>query len=348
MKPQALLILLVICWGSFGESGAPAGNSPSWRDAIPGILNEQHQHSLAVIETLLDRFPPEHIESLERQTALLLLDNVLLEADAVQKPAVQAFFVDRTKKVGAALQDIKITQGARIWKLYNHGFIVRTASVTIAFDLVSGKHLGNTGFCLPDDLIEDFARQCDILFISHFHMDHADARVAEIFVRNGKPVAVPEGLWKAQSFAEGLVRLQRVAATVQTIPIRGSADSLKVVNYPGHQGELVANNVVVVTTSEGLTFAHTGDQSNASDFEWIDAASQAQRIDVLMPNCWGADLPRLIAGFDPVLVIPGHEHEVGHTIDQRKPFWFVRARLGDMADRAVLMAWGECYTYAAE
>ncbi len=348
MKLHLLFLPLFLFWGSFAESAVPAETRASWRDAIPVLVNQQHQHTLAAVETLLERFPPEHAMSLERQAILLLLDNVLFEPEAADKPAVQAFFIERTKKVAAALQQAPVTRGARIWKLYNHGFIVRTPSVTLAFDLVSGRHLGNDGFVLPEDLLEDLACACDLLFISHFHPDHADLRIAELFVRNGKRVAAPEGLWETRPFAEGLIYLKRTADAEQTIPIRGGADSVKVINYPGHQGDPVANNVVVVTTPDGLTFAHTGDQSNTGDFEWIDTVSKTQKIDVLMPNCWTPDLPRLIAGFNPVLVIPGHDNEISHTLDQRKPSWLIRERLGDMAGRAVLMAWGECYDYAAE
>lgn len=348
MKLHHLFFPLLLCWESFGESAAPDENRASWRDVIPVLVNQQHQHTLAAVEALLERFPPKHTMSLERQAALLLLDNVLFDPEAAEKPALQAFFIVRTKGVVAALHQAPVTRGARICKLYNHGFIVRTPSVTLAFDLVSGRHLGNDGFVLPDELLEDLACACDLLFISHFHPDHADLRIAELFVRNGKRVAAPEGLWETRPFAEGLIYLKRTADAEQTIPIRGGADSVKVINYPGHQGDPVANNVVVVTTPDGLTFAHTGDQSNTGDFEWIDTVSKTQKIDVLMPNCWTPDLPRLIAGFNPVLVIPGHDNEISHTLDQRKPSWLIRERLGDMAGRAVLMAWGECYDYAAE
>lgn len=37
---------------------------------------------------------------------------------------------------------------------------------------------------------------------------------------------------------------------------------------PGHQSELI-NNIHVVTTSEGFTFAQTGDQYNEEDLTWL-------------------------------------------------------------------------------
>lgn len=65
---------------------------------------------------------------------------------------------------------------------------------------------------------------------------------------------VPEGLWENRPFNDRLVRLKREAGTVQTVPIHENADHLNVINYPGHQGERILNNVAVVITPEGLTF----------------------------------------------------------------------------------------------
>lgn len=345
LQTPLLCALLCVLQGAFGQTAPSAAERLNWWDNIPGFLNQQHEHSLATVESLLDQNPPAPMTSPQRRAAFLLLDNVFHETDAAKRPAVQKFFINRTRAVAAALQQAKVTQGALIWRLYNDGFIVRTASATIAFDLVSGRHLEDSGFLLPDGLVEDLVRQCDVLFISHAHDDHADPHVAGSFVRNGKPVSVPEGLWKDQPFGEGLLRLERTADTFHTIPLRGGSDVLRVVVYPGHQGQLLPNNVTLVTTPEGLAFAQTGDQSNDKDFEWIDTVLKTHRVDVLMPNCWSPDLPRLIRGFDPAVVIPGHENELGHSVDHREPYWLDDPRLGEEAGRAVLMAWGESYTY---
>ena len=343
-----LSILFFVCLAAFAESTAPAGPRLTWWNDVPGLLNQQHQESLACIGALLEQNPPAHEVSLGRRAALLLLDNVLHELDAPARPAVQSFFVERTKIVADALEQGRPAEGARIWKLYNHGFIVQTASVTIAFDLVTGKHVRDEGFSLSDDLVEAFARQCDILFISHAHGDHADPHVAGVFVREGKPVCVPERIWKSQPFAPGLTRLERSVDIVHTVAVRGGAGKVDVINYPGHQGEVVPNNVVAVTTSDGLTFVHTGDQSNGQDFAWIDALPKTRRVDVLMLNCWGPDLPRLVAGFDPAVIIPGHENELSHAIDQRQSYWLDGPRLGDKAGISVIMTWGECYEYPSK
>ncbi len=338
-------ISLSVCCDLSGQSFDATEKKLDWWNDIPGFLNEQHRQSLATVDLLLRQFPPALEEPPEHRAALLLLDNVLHEPEAAARPSVQTFFVKRIEAVGKTLQETKITKGARIWKLYNDGFIVRTASATVAFDVVTGKHIRNGAFVLPGHTVEDFAQQCDALFISHAHPDHADPIIAEAFVRHGKAVMVPEELWKEQAFSGRLLRLRCDASAVQVVSIKDGAERLSVVNGPGHQGEEIPNNVVIVTTSEDLVFAHTGDQSNQKDFEWLDTIAQKHRVDVLMPNCWAPDLPRMIAGFQPAVVIPGHENELDHPIDHREPYWLDRIRLGNESSRAIFMTWGESFDY---
>jgi hypothetical protein len=66
---------------------------------------------------------------------------------------------------------------------------------------------------------------------------------------------------------------------------------------------------------------------------------------VLMPNCWATDIVRLADGFRPKLIIPGHENEMGHTIDHREPFWLTYNRLSKSPYPLMVMAWGEKYHY---
>ena len=348
MQPRFLAALLCICRGALGHTEATPESNMNWWNDIPGFLNQQHEHSLAAAASILAQYPPSMNGGQERDAAFLLLDNVFHETDAAKRPAVQEFFVERTQAVAANLHQAPVEHGAVIWKLYNLGFIIRTASVTIAFDLVSGRHFDEPEAVLPNGLVEDFARQCDVLFISHVHDDHADPYVAECFVRNKKPVCIPKGIWKDEPFADRLLCLERVAEKEHLVPIGGGKTALRVVVYPGHQGEILPNNVTLVTTEEGLAFVQTGDQSNDKDFAWIDQVAKNHRVDVLMPNCWSPDLSRLIRGFDPVVVIPGHENELSHSVDHREPYWLDRRRMGEEANKGILMAWGERYTYVPQ
>ena len=163
------------------------------------------------------------------------------------------------------IEQTEILDGARIWKLYNHGFIIRTRSVTVGFDLVRGKSVR----------VEEFS---------------------------------------------------------------------------------IENNVSLVITPEGLSFSQMGDQSNNDDFEWIDEVGIHHAVDVLMPNCWTTDIVRVAKGFNPAIIITGHENEMGHTIDHREPYWLTYQRregsdrFGGSRDVGydtplILMTWGESYHY---
>ena len=70
------------------------------------------------------------------------------------------------------IEQTRVEEGMMIWKLYNHGFVVRTSSVTIGFDLVSGKSTHVEGFSIEDAVMKKLIDQCDVLFISHRHSDH--------------------------------------------------------------------------------------------------------------------------------------------------------------------------------
>ena len=77
------------------------------------------------------------------------------------------------------------------------------------------------------------------------------------------------------------------------------------------------------------------------------AVEEIRTVDVLMTNSW-AYYPeqRLAKGFRPGLIIPGHENELGHTIDHREPFWLNYVRLsGPLSFQWVQMAWGEKFQY---
>lgn len=117
--------------------------------------------------------------------------------------------------------------------------------------------------------------------------------------------------------------------------------------YPGHQGTDIINNVYLVIDPSGLSFAHTGDQSNTEDLKWIENIKDFHSVNVLMVNSWGIDPDsRLISGFSPQLIICGHENEMGHSVDHREPYWLNYSRLGTQTISPwIHMTWGEKYNY---
>ena len=363
MTGRWLLVAMTAAWavavpsaGAWGESQSPGAVDPRLNVREDSYLNRQAQALLDVVKETLTRCPPQYPEPNERRMALLLLDGVLHDVYAAHRPPVQQFFHAQLERALTAIENAHVTQGAMIWKLYNMGFIVRTQTATIAFDLVRGDSAKAQGFALSDEIMNRFVAQCDALFISHRHDDHVDERVAQAFLDQGKPVVAPPEVWADKPVGQGITRLQREAHTLQSLPIQKGTRELKVVVYPGHQMRNVQNNVSLVFTPEGISFCHLGDQINEGDFmedyAWIDEVAKHQRVDVLIPNCWTNEIYRIVQGFDPKLVIPGHENEMGHPIDDRVPFWgdseyllLTYPELRRSRYPLVVMTWGESLQY---
>lgn len=316
-----------------------------WGD-IDGFINQQDKITLDLVQDALTKYQPSLDEPLERKMAMLMLDGVLHEEKAASRPAVQKFLQER---IGLALNKLKNTEvkeGAVIWKLYNHGFIIKTPTVTFAFDLVRAHSARTEGFSIEDEVMKNIVTQCDALFISHRHSDHADKSVAQWFLNQNKVVVSPPEVWKGLPIHKKVTHLKREAHTHQDVYINNGEQKLTVINYPGHQGKDIENNVPLVFTPEGMSFAQTGDQSGPiSDWNWIDDVGNKNGVDVLFPNCWTPDIQRMIRGFKPKLVMTGHENEMGHTIDHRESNWLTYTRTKGSISPFILLTWGESYHY---
>lgn len=317
-----------------------------WAD-MDQFLNRQSQAALDIVQELLKQFPPSLDESLERQAAMVLLDTVLHDEKAPHRPAVREFFHDRMELLIRELKETKVDSGAVFWKLYDHGFIVRAPSTTLIFDFTRAYSADDKLFAIPDEMASRILEQCDILFITHRHGDHADPWVAQTFLSQGKPVVAPVSVFSEEEFQPQITRLERSAHKSHTLGLPGKV-SVIVTVFPGHQGMELENNVYLVTTPEGFTLVHTGDQSNENDFSWIDGVAESHRVDVLFPNCWTTDIKRMAEGISPRLIITGHENELGHTIDHREPNWLTYDRLQEIQTPYILMTWGEKYQIGIE
>ncbi len=352
---------------------SPAPVDPTLNERDNAYLDRQDAALLAEVDDTLDRVQPQVPEPPERKLALYLLDAILHDVYAPNRLPVQEFYHTRMERLAASLENAQVKEGAMIWKLYNHGFIVRTGSVTIAFDFYRGvsrfrvddpvagrRYVDSPGFPISDALTKRIVRQCDVLFISHRHNDHADPVVAQAFLDEGKPVVAPEDVFEGMPLQSKLTHLKRVADEVQKLPIQNGALDLKLVVYPGqqYQGQGLPNNVVLVFTPEDLSFAHNGDQINdpypeyQEDYKWIDHVHELYKVDVLMTNCWLNDIMRFTRGFDPNLVLPSHQNELGHPIFDRVPYWgdseqlqLTYPQLLASTYPVLVMTWGEAFHY---
>lgn len=359
MTKHFCLLALLLVAGIAAAQNTAATIDPNLNQKEDAYMTRQASALLDSVRQTLRKHPPQYPEPEERRLALLILDGVLHDKYAAHRKPVQEFFLFGIQSAMGDLSYGPVMDGAMIYKLYNMGFIVRTPGATIAFDLTRGGSAKAPGFTLADDLMKQIVEQCDALFISHRHGDHTDKTVAQMFIDAGKPVVAPPQVWADEPIGQAVTRLEREPHTLQSLPIKNGQAELKVVVYPGHQIRDTENNVTLVFTPEGLSFCHLGDQINEGDFmedyAWIDEVAKHHRVDVFMPNCWTNKLYRIVQGIDPKLVLPGHQNELGHTIDDRVPYWgdeaflnLTNRRLRESSYPLIVMAWGESFHYVPQ
>lgn len=297
------------------------------------------QMTLDWVDGVLTEYPPSLPEPPIRRRALYMLDEPLHVCSAPIEPPVAEFLNRRIEKTILEIENERVTDGVTIWKLYNHGFIVRTQEITIGFDLHRGPF---ESFHIKPELFERILQAAQALFISHDHGDHADPYAIPRMIELGRPVIAPPELWQDNPLYPQLMRPERdweIKHKLNNIPI-----TFRI--FPGNQGAELLNNVYLIDLPNGYSIMQTGDQSNSADFSlWIDQVHESFEIDVLLPNCWSTDLPRLIKGICPHLVITGHENEMAHTVDHREAFSKTYSHIREETTPVLVMAWGERYHY---
>lgn len=296
------------------------------------------------VNNVLNQHPPAWPEPANRRRALMMLDEPLHVQSAPIAPPVNAFLNRRIERAALEIETEVVTHGMTLWKLYNHGFVVKTPTVTLGFDLHQGLF---ESFHVETETFDRILQATQILFVSHDHGDHADHYAIPRMLDLGRPVVVPPRLWETEAFYPDLIKPERHWTVENQLALGESTVMFRV--FPGHQGAELLNNVYQVDLPNDLSIMHTGDQSYAEDFTvWIDRVHAQVPVDILLPNCWTTDLPRLIQGVGPRLVITGHENEMSHTVDHRESFAKTYRHLTDVATPAVVMAWGERYHYEQE
>ena len=300
-------------------------------------LDHQADVILGLVDETLLHNPSSPTPSAERQLALAALDAVVHDTRNDDSPQLHAFIDRRVARLAKEL-DIPVKKGLRISKIYNDAFIVQSKSCTVGFDLC-GTRKGMK--IVPDSLMREIVSRCAMLFISHRDSDHADKNVVAMAAEMNIPVYSPEDYDNGQ-----VIKIRTEDFGEQPLKTASGTEIL-VRALPGHQDKL-QNNIYVVAFPEGQTVVHCGDQYKKEDLEWLRNASAklSRRPDVLIIDCWAMEMKETILGFNPKLVISGHEDEMGHSIDHREAFWLTQYKLDEMTlpVPTVILAWGESFT----
>lgn len=300
-------------------------------------LETQAAVMLRLIDQSLDKEPPSTDSSAMRQLALYGLDAILHDTRLDGSKPMTDFLNGRISKVNNQLES-PLTSRAEVYKIYNHGFIVRTKSATIAVDLVTHRfHRA----LFSDSLTEKIIRKCDALFLTHCHSDHCDKAIVSQFLKERKPVYAPSDFLPEN---DSIIHLIPDTIIKEKVRLRHGRN-IKLQVLPGHQSELQCNNYVFTLPGK-ITVVHTGDEYQQRDMNWIPRAHQLiPPVDILIVNCWADPLNDIIDGYKPKLVITGHENEFGHSIDHREAFWLTNHKMQKIGYPFVLMGWGERYCF---
>jgi len=306
-----------------------------WNDSA-AYLQDQAALIFEQACKVLAAYPPGITVGDERKMALYALDALLHDTRMDHGTAFLSYLERITGNIAVELQKSKPSdRNIRFFRCYNDGFIIQTATVTVAIDLVRGGTADKP--FVSNSLIRTLVEQCDILFISHAHGDHTDPVVIDMFLEQGKKVIVPEDFKK--DTPSRLHILRGTQPVRETIHLPAKNTSLAVFAYPGQQGAM-ANNVYLITLPEGQTIMHTGDQDYKEDIG-VQISRNNIKVDVLLVQCWMMPMNKFVSEVKPSLIILGHENEMGHTIDHREAYWLTFRRMSEVKIPYIVMAWGE-------
>jgi len=150
-----------------------------WGDSTTFL---QEQASIVIEEAYktLAAYPPGTTVSNERRLALFALDALFHDTRLDNGQAFMAYMERTIGKIAVDIRNNKPSGKAiRVFRFYNHGFIIQTPSVTVGIDLVRGGRAANP--FISEQLMRSIVEQCDILFITHAHGDHTDHSVISMF-----------------------------------------------------------------------------------------------------------------------------------------------------------------------
>jgi L-ascorbate metabolism protein UlaG (beta-lactamase superfamily) len=329
-----LSVVLAACGTDGSTSDGP--EPPPFVDPMPGIPGPYRPFVQA-----LDAAPPSASGGNGARTAAItVFDSLLWEIDANQPTPsdVTTYYSTRLARVATEMEQ-PVTTGFRVWAMYNHGFIVKTPTATIAFDLIEGKP-ESTGSARWDVQIPDaILNRIDVLMVSHEHIDHWDVntRIPSTIRLRGGAVLYPRA------------GLQRINVTMlmsdrEVAQIR----DLRITAHSGlHNAAIMIYEVVTV---DGYRIVHTGDNQTSTSLPAL------QGVDLLLLNGWvnesGATtnivgMKRSIDKMRPNVMIPGHFESMSHLKSNRYRYIQGMELQNDALARTktVVMTWGERMDY---
>lgn len=345
-RVAALLVAFLAgaCGGGGGNTPAPGDGATGGGGGGGGTVEPTVPPSLAGIAGALDAAAPTLDGSnAARSATILQWDGLLWATDETQPtpPDIVQFYAARMARVAREIQQ-PVASGLRIWQMYNHGFIVKTPTVTFAFDLVDGKSSWNSPAWtvrLSDEILD----RIDVLFVTHEHGDHYDEteRIPAAIKARGGAVVYP-------ALSAARANVTHAVRAGQQLTLGG----LSVRAWPGPH---VAYNLVYeVVTPSGHRVVHTGDNEETANLP------ELEDVHVLLLNGWtdGDSRPgshvygmkNALNRLRPDLMIPGHFEELAHPKSDSAGRYAYEGALTlqdstTLRSRTVVLTWGERLDY---
>jgi len=287
-----------------------------------------------VVAKLKSMYPPQTNDnstaSLIRKRTLQLLDYPIHvnihdpNINAAEKEAFEtnlnAYLLQARQRALSFLAEPAPAEGKlAVCKVYNMGYILRTAQHTIIMDLCWEGTSEEAAF---------IASKTDAFFLTHNHGDHFSRNLLQALLDAGKTVVVPNA-------PVGKLQSDKFYVLDEELSSPRSIAGINVVTMRGQQGIEFPNNVYLLDI-DGWRIIHQGDneirekEAHVADYDVADIVIAASWNKI--HNILGAAMKAKGADQRPPLFIPSHENETGHTVNHRESYHelFDRPdRLGD-------------------
>jgi hypothetical protein len=295
--------------------------------------------TLGWVDRSLKANPPSAQNAPIRRAILLVVDYPLRvdhsylkfvpRYDAEWAQAVGRYFQASVAPAIDQIAAAKVDRGLDVWLLYNMGFVVKSPTHCIGFDI----HIGSVvdPYPLNDAQQKVLVDRLEVLFVTHWHFDHLNERFVRRMLDAGKKVVLPTPV-RTDLRSPSVVRLYDDCR--QPTEVCG----MKVYCFPGWQRRDTPMGVYAVNM-DGAWVLHMGDNGRTEIYREIPARCA---VDLLLANCW--------SGFDacatatrPRLMLIGHQNELSHPGRGRRSFAEMFGYLDRMKNPppSTILNWGE-------
>lgn len=286
----ALIALIMTVQPGFAQKLERAPNTAidsmaAFRKTSPLRLDEKRLAFLHQFQRYSDR--------LEASTFKAYLAKPEDEAEQMEKEVPMIYcYREAFDKVLDEVKKTKLKKGtARVWLLYNMGFVVKTPS-------------GCFGVDIEHRLAEQLEPYLDFLCITHNHGDHAHVKLMEAMTKAGKPVIT--------NFYKGCAEyLSTTATSYQIGKFTVRTDISSHLRSPTLPDFVMSLRIDCGADGGGFSLLHCGD----SGFESDRFANVQGDVDMLILR-WGAPRENDIIGTGEGLVNPKYA-VLSHLIELR-------------------------------